>query len=239
MVPKRTSKQQQQLNVDQYTLLKKPMEHLGKQLNVPGSFWQGRMSEDERDKIYKCTIVDFSLAQKVAPTSSPRMAFKVQEMGIDGTGSHEHSDLASTMYWIGYPMPFLRFFYDTFPAVDGASAGAAVVVEPERAGGNGVNDSASDGGASSDVHPKFPSLRMPSAVIYKYFTVISDKLIDMGPSSGKFSTLWQCTILGAGGDACCNQRSISHDRNKACQTSNLIVHLRERSERCDVHRMVF
>ena len=127
--------------MDQYTLLKKPMEHLGKQLNVPGSFWQGRMSEDERDKIYKCTIVDFSLAQKVAPNSSPRMAFKVQEMGIDGTGSHEHSDLASTMYWIDYPMPFLRFFYDTFPAVDGGSAGAAVVVEPERAGGNGDDPS--------------------------------------------------------------------------------------------------
>ena len=36
MAPKRPSKQQQQLNVDQYTLLKKPMEHLGKQLNVPG-----------------------------------------------------------------------------------------------------------------------------------------------------------------------------------------------------------
>ena len=62
------------------------MEHLGKQLNVPGSFWQGRMSEDERDKIYKCTIVDFSLAQKVAPNSSPRMAFKVQEMGIHYQG---------------------------------------------------------------------------------------------------------------------------------------------------------
>ena len=137
--PKRASKQQQQLNVDQFKLLKKPMDHLGKQLNVPGSFWQGRMSEDDRDKIYKCTIVDFSLAHKFAPDSSPRKAFKMQEMGIDGTGSHEESDLASTMYWIGYPMPFLRFFYDTFPAVDGASAGAAVVVEPERAGGNGVD----------------------------------------------------------------------------------------------------
>ncbi len=57
MAPKRPeSKQQQQLNVDQYTLLKKPMEHLGRQLNVPGSFWQGRMSEDERDKIYKCKM---------------------------------------------------------------------------------------------------------------------------------------------------------------------------------------
>jgi len=160
MAPKRASKQQQQLNVDQYirkylvekpllgALLKKPMEHLGKLLNVPGSFWQGRMSEDERDKIYKCTIIDFSLAQKVAPTSSPRMAFKVQEMGIDGTGSHENSDLENTMYWIDYPMPFLRFFYDTFPAVDGGSAGAAVVVEQECAGGNGVNDSLSDGGAT-------------------------------------------------------------------------------------------
>ncbi len=59
MAPKRPgSKQQQQLNVDQYTLLKKPMENLGKQLNVTGSFWQGSMSEDEQDKIYKCTIVE-------------------------------------------------------------------------------------------------------------------------------------------------------------------------------------
>ncbi len=87
------------------------MEHLGKQLNVPGSFWQGRMSEDELDKIYKCTIVNFSLAQKVTPNSSPRMAFKVQEMGIDGTGSHENSDLASTMYWIDYPMPSLPLYH--------------------------------------------------------------------------------------------------------------------------------
>ena len=38
--------------------------------------------------------------------------------------------------------------------------------EPDCAGGNGVNDRASDDGASSDVHPEFPSLRMPSAVIY-------------------------------------------------------------------------
>jgi hypothetical protein len=111
-------KQQQQLNVDQFKLLKKPMDHLGKQINVSGSFWQGRMLQEERDKVYKCTIVDFSLVHKFAPDSSPRKAFKMQEMGIDCTGSHEESDLASTMYWIDYPMPFLSFYYDTFPAVD-------------------------------------------------------------------------------------------------------------------------
>jgi hypothetical protein len=41
-----------------------------------------------------CTIVDFSLDHKFAPDFSARMAFKMQEMGIDGTGSHENSDLA-------------------------------------------------------------------------------------------------------------------------------------------------
>jgi branched-subunit amino acid aminotransferase/4-amino-4-deoxychorismate lyase len=79
MAPKRASKQQQQLNVDQFKLLKTPMDHLGKQINVPGSFWEGRMLPDERAKVYKCTIVDFSLAHKFAPDSSPRKAFKMQD----------------------------------------------------------------------------------------------------------------------------------------------------------------
>jgi hypothetical protein len=59
------------------------MDHLGKQINVPGSFWQGRMLPDERDKVYKCTIVDFSLAHKFAPDSSPRMA--VDDKPLEGT----------------------------------------------------------------------------------------------------------------------------------------------------------
>jgi hypothetical protein len=49
MVPKRKAGRQQQLNVDQFTLLKKPMDHLGKQINVSGSFWQGRMLVEEYD----------------------------------------------------------------------------------------------------------------------------------------------------------------------------------------------
>ena len=88
----------------------------------------------------------------------------------------------------------------------------------------------------TDVHPEFPSLRIPSAVIYEFFKVISDKLIDMDPTSGKFSAMWECTILDEGGRACCNRRSINHDKNNACQTSNLIVHLRRCSVTCKVHK---
>jgi hypothetical protein len=32
-------------------LLKRPMDHLGKQINVSGSFWQGRMLAEERDAV--------------------------------------------------------------------------------------------------------------------------------------------------------------------------------------------
>ena len=123
MAPKRASKQQQQLNVDQFKLLKKPMDHLGKQINVPGSFWEGRMLQDECDKVYKCTIINFSLTHMFAPDSSPRKAFKMQEMGIYIMGRHKESDLVSTMYWIDYQLPFLHFYYDTFPAVDDRLAG--------------------------------------------------------------------------------------------------------------------
>ena len=31
------------------------VEQIGKQIKVPGSFWDGRMSADERTSFYKCT----------------------------------------------------------------------------------------------------------------------------------------------------------------------------------------
>ena len=101
---------------------------------------------------------------------------------------------------------------------------------------------ANDGGVSSatvthtDVHPEFPSLRIPSAVIYQFCKVISDKHMNMGQTSGKFAVLWECTILDSGSRACCNRQRINHDKNKSCQTSNLIAHLRDRSATCKAHK---
>ena len=57
------------------------------------------MSADERETVYKCTIIDFSLAHKFSPDAVPTQAFKLQEMGVDGTGSLEKSDLESTKFW--------------------------------------------------------------------------------------------------------------------------------------------
>ena len=52
---KRPVQQQGALEVEQLPLLKKPLEHLGKQIEIPGSFWKGSMSSEERASAYKCT----------------------------------------------------------------------------------------------------------------------------------------------------------------------------------------
>ena len=55
MAPKRKASAKKQQPITQHALpfLKKPMEQIGKQINVPGSFWDGRMSTDERNTSYK------------------------------------------------------------------------------------------------------------------------------------------------------------------------------------------
>ena len=61
MAPKRKASAKKQQPITQHALpfLKKPMEQIGKQINVPGSFWDGRMSTEERNTFYlsaRCAI---------------------------------------------------------------------------------------------------------------------------------------------------------------------------------------
>ena len=49
---KTASKKQPTITEHALPLLKKPMEQLGKQIDVPGNHWQGRMSDEERGTMY-------------------------------------------------------------------------------------------------------------------------------------------------------------------------------------------
>ena len=55
---------QSSLAIPAYPHLKKPLDHLGKQITVPGSAWGGRVAPDELHKLYKCTVQGFTLAHK-------------------------------------------------------------------------------------------------------------------------------------------------------------------------------
>jgi hypothetical protein len=217
-------------SVEQYTLLKKPLDHLGKQLNVEGSFWKGNMSAEERETVYKCTILDFSLAHKFSPDGVPRQAFHMQEMGVDGTGSLEKSNIESTKFWIEYPAPFLRVFYSTFPedkeTTQTNDAGVA---------GHGVDASEQQSEAvrPADVHPDFPNVRLGIAPVYKFWTLNSDALVEMGPKSGQFRAEFECIIEGSDGVLCGSKRSMFHPRKRPCSTTNLVKHIRNCAATCE------
>ena len=89
-------------------LLKKPMEVVGEQVGFPGQYWGPSAPAREKDKIFKCIIMDFCIAHRQG-TAPPVPAMKMHEMGIDGGGG------TSDDFWVCYPMPFLTYYYEAFP----------------------------------------------------------------------------------------------------------------------------
>ena len=208
-------------------LLKKPCEHFGKQVAIPGSFWQGRMSEDERKTKYLCTIRDFELIHKWDDGRPPTNAIQLQEMGEGGEGSLEHGDASGEIFWVPYPTPFLKFFYDTFPDMmpmpKGTDDAAVQIVE-------GVKKEDANA-PKHDVHPDFPHVRLGTSEVYRCFAINSDTLVESGPRSGMFKASFECVITCQDGSACGSLVHIYHRRDRACSTTNLISHVKHSSDR--------
>ena len=205
-----------------HPLLKKPSDHFGKQIKLPGSFWQGRMTAEEKKKTYLCTVREFELIHRWEDGRSPSNAFQLQEMGEAGEGSLEHGDASGEIFWMSYPMPFLKYFYDTFPELMLKPKGAesAVVIADDSHAEEKVD------GVKPDVHPDFPNIRLSTTTeVYKYWTILSDTLCEAGPKSGQFKAEFQCLIERADGGVCGKKRCLYHGRGKAVQTTNLIDHI--------------
>ena len=59
MPPKKPkAARQSPLGFQQFTLIKKPLDVIGKQVNVLGAFWSGRMTATEKTTEYKCTTLN-------------------------------------------------------------------------------------------------------------------------------------------------------------------------------------
>ena len=132
MPPKRKGRTQPRLDMQKYKLLRQPMNLIGTQVKFLGSFWEGRMTPEEKAAEYLCTVLDFQIAHRMQPGAPPTQAFQLQEMGTDGTGSLERSDLESTKFWCGYPTPFLDYYYKTFPEEEADAPRRAPRARPVR-----------------------------------------------------------------------------------------------------------
>jgi len=239
MPPRKRQSKQQPITASNFQpLLQRPLEQLGKQVNIPGSYWQGRMSEDERKTLYKCTVRDFTLSHRFPSKVAPEAAFQLQEMGVSGTGSTEQGDASGEIFWIPYVPTFLQYFYETFPEMlpqpkdKAAGTGADV---PQTSTGDAKDARAAeqeqDAVEKPDVHPAYPHVRLSRSPVMGYFAIVSDVLVEMGPKCGQYKAKFECLVTGCGTTV-----EITHKQGRACSTTNLIGHLRRAAVTCSAHK---
>jgi len=106
-----------------------------------------------------------------------------------------------------YPMPFLQHWYGTFPPAqqDTPTTGTSDVSPPSVGVDVDLTGESSSGGTQS----KFPHLPPSKAVVFKYWTLVSDDLIPHGRNSGQYTATFKCNIEVAG-KVCGSERSLIH-----------------------------
>ncbi|KAL1500313.1 hypothetical protein AB1Y20_012979 [Prymnesium parvum] len=169
------------------------------------------MTAEEKESIYLCTVREFDAIHKwVDRHKPPCAAWQLQEMGVSGTGSLEEGDSSGEIFWMENS-DFLTFYYETFPlhapADEERAAMGDEVGDTTGAGGAGAGSSgAGREGDTIDLDPPEPAApsqnKEESSLIYKYWNLESDTLIQLGKDTGKYKAKYTCTIILDGGHAC-------------------------------------
>jgi len=77
----------QQQKLAALPLIKKPLSLVGTQIKVPGSFWEGMMTAEERSTLYSCIVREFSALHTFAGGMRPPQGRPGQMYAEDrGTG---------------------------------------------------------------------------------------------------------------------------------------------------------
>ena len=244
MAPKKYSKQPlggkgkastaQQLKLQQFPLLKNPLEPIGKSISVDGGYWMGNQSAEEKGTMYKCVVRDFEAIHTFGhgPSADKGAAYELQEMGVTGTGSLEHGDASGEIFWMRSPFPFLEYWYKEYPLQPKVEKTPVInLTSPDRGGDVLVLP-----GSAPDMHPDFPCLRLSKAQVMTCFTINSDQLVEMGKKSGFFLAEFECLIHGSDGRPCGVTRGVYHRRCRAVSTTNLINHIRDAAKTCPMHK---
>ena len=154
-----------------FPLLQKPGDMcVDKQIKVLGSYWKERMSNEEENSLYLCTVRDYHVFHKWDTGGTPSQAMELQEMGVDGQGNRETGGSTSDrIFFMKYPMPFLQHWYGTFPPAlqDTTTTGTSDVSPPSV----GVHTDMTGESSSGDTQSKFPDLPPSKDVVFKYWTL--------------------------------------------------------------------
>ncbi len=158
----------------------------GTQIKVLGSYWKGRMSNEEANSLYLYTVRNYHALHKWDAGGTPSQAMEIQEMGVDGQGSRETGGSASDrIFFMKYTMTSLQHWYGTFPPAqqDTTTTGTSDVSPPSVGVDADVVGESSSGGTQSI----FPHLPPRKDVVFKYWTLVSDDLIPHDRNSGQYT----------------------------------------------------
>ena len=237
MAPKKKPSAQKALtSAGFWPLLPKLAVAIGKFVSVPGKFWEGCPSAD-KEKRFKCVVVDF-IAVHDFGSGRKGSAFQLKEMGEDGRGSLEPGVASGEEFVLAYPLPFLEYYYYANRAelpdavrMKIFSDSEAVHVAGSAAAASG-DDAADDAEGGGGVVKQEKQERPP---IFDFFEEMSSTLATAGPSRGKYTIKYKCTVLTSrgqcGGSATCYKTG----DGKAETTSNAWTHLREKAPNCPAH----
>jgi hypothetical protein len=97
-------------------LLQKSTEMcVGRQIQVPGSYWTGHMSYEGENSLYKCTVREYHELHKWDGGGTPSQTMELQEIGVDGQDTRETGGSTTDhIFFMKYPMTFLQHWYATY-----------------------------------------------------------------------------------------------------------------------------
>ncbi len=203
---------------------------MGRQIKVLGSYWKGRISNEEVNSLYLYTVRDYHVLHKWDTGGTPSQAMELQDMDVDGQGSRETGGSTSDrIFFMKYPIPFLQHWYGTFPPPqqDTPTTGTSDVSPPSV----GVHTDMEGEISSGDTQSKFPHLPPSKVVVFKYWTLVSDDLIPHVRNSVQYTDTFKCNIEVTG-KVCGTERNLIHCKDKVVSTTNLITHVETMSKKC-------
>ena len=127
--------------------LKRPTCAVGKFILIPGSFWNGCPASDTRKQL-RCIVMEF-IAMHDFGGGRKGAAYSVKEMGETGVGSLEPGIASGDEFLVGYPTPFLEYFYEENADMLPAHMRPAVSVLEGCVVKGCVNSPAAEGSADS------------------------------------------------------------------------------------------
>ena len=242
MPTKRGSKASKQTAIGFYPTLNKPATAVGKYISAPGKFWNGCPAAD-KEKRFKCAVVEFSALHDYGD-GVKGAGFSCKEMGEDGRGSLEPGVASGSEFMIGYPNPFLEYYYyenrSELPAAvrtklfpDEVDPAATVGDAADASGDGAVGGADAAGGAVVKVTHE--EERPP---IFAYLTEVSRTLNSMGAARGKYTIKYKCCVQTPKGACDSSNTLYATGDGKAETTSNAWAHLREKAKKCPNHAAV-